>query len=138
MGAANPGSFPVNFHGSFSATSKVATAQDLGLPVGTLIFVSSISLEYSASAPTILAVSVADFATSGVLDVDGPRSSNRMAVDGSVGRIAFRNPNSTLYWPVADASDAVCTIHSSNASSVVTFSGTLQIRIQGAPSHTVS
>lgn len=138
MGTAIPGSTAINFHGSFAATTKVIQAKDLGIPVGTIIFVSSIRFEYAAAAPTILSVSLTDFATKGDQDVTGPRSPNHLATENSVGSFSFKNPNSLLFWSVVEESDVVATVFSSNAGATLTFAGTVQVRLQGAPSHNIS
>lgn len=137
VGAATPGSTAYNFHGAFSATSKVIQAKDLGIPVGSIIYVQSIKLEYAASTPTILSLSVADLAIKGSDDITGPRSPNHLAVEGAIGRFSFRNPNALLYFTVVEETDVIATIYSSAASSALTFSGTVQIRQQGAGSHNI-
>lgn len=137
VGAATPGSTAYNFHGSFSAATKVIQAKDLGIPVGTILYVSSIRFEYAASTPTILSLSVADLAVKGSDDISGPRSSNHLAVEGAIGRFSFKNPNALLYWTVIEDTDVIATIFSSSVTSVLTFSGTVQVRLQGTGSHSI-
>lgn len=133
-----PGTVPFNFHGSYKAATKSIEALDLGIAVGTILFVDRIDFEYTVDQPSTVAVSVTDFCCAQVADIGGPRSSNHLAVDNSRGRISFKNPNPRVYFQVVEANDTLATLHSSNAGATVSFSGTLWLALQGSTSHNIS
>lgn len=133
-----PSIVPINFHGAFAATSKVVTAQDLGLAIGEILFIHRIRLEATSSKPDIVSVSIADLATKGDDDIIGPRSLNHLCSASTKFTMDFTNPNALLYWTVREVSDVICTINSTDPASTLTFAGTVWLRRQGSESHKIA